>query len=721
MKNRGLLFRFLGCVLFLSLCFFSFWPPSKKINLGLDLKGGMHLILKVDTKSLPKEKVKESAQIAAEILRNRIDAFGVKEPVIQTQGSQRILVQLPGIADRERALKIIGQTALLEFKLVEDSPQKIEAALKGNIPQGWELKEFKGTKVLIKKKPEITGKYLKDARVRINPESFNMYEVTLEFNSQGAKKFYEITKKNIGKRLAIVLDGKIKSMPVIREEIPGGKAQITGDFTYQEAEDLAIVLKAGALPCSLKIEEERTVGPLLGKDSITAGIKACIWGALLVCGYMVFYYWIFGLLSILGIVCVLIIILGSLGYFGATLTLPGIAGIILTLGMCVDANILIFERIKEERKLKRSVEFSVKNGFRRALRTILDANITTLIAAFFLFQFGTGPIKGFALTLSIGILATLFTALIFLRVILEFLVESKILKEIRMLDIFSNFNINFLKYRRVFLTLSSIIILAGIFLFFKKQKEIYGLDFSGGQLIELKFENVQDPLKLRKILDSANIKDVKIQQYKEFPQIITLKASADIFKKVVKVFNQNLKEKFQVLRIEKVGPVVGRELKKKAIKAIIFALGGILVYIGFRFKHFSFGLAGVIALFHDVFVTLSGLLFTNRLLDLLIITAFLTIAGYSVNDTIVVYDRIRELMIHSKKEPLISIINKAINQTLSRTLNTSLTTILVVLSLYLFGGRVLNDFSFSLLIGFIAGTYSSIYIASSLVLFFEKK
>ncbi len=719
MKDKSLYLKFLGCIIFLLVCIVSFWPPNKKINLGLDLKGGMHLILRVDTEGLPKKKIKDITTIATEILRNRIDAFGVKEPVIQTQGPQKILIQLPGIADRDRALKIIGQTALLEFKLVEDSPQKIEEALKGKMPQGWELKEFKDIKILVKKEPEITGEYLEDARMMFDSQGFAY--VALKFNSKGAKKFYEVTKKNMGKRLAIVLDGKVKSAPIIREEIPGGRAQITGDFTFEEAKDLAIVLKAGALPCSLIVEEERTVGPLLGKDSIVAGIRACIWGAVLVCGYMIIYYWVFGLLSILGIISVLIIILGGLGYFGATLTLPGIAGIILTLGMCVDANILIFERIKEERKLKKSVEFSVKSGFKRALKTILDANITTLIAAFFLFQFGTGPIKGFALTLSLGILATLFTALVFLKIILEFLVENKILKEVKMLDLFSNFNIDFLKYRGVFLVISSVIILTGFVLFFENQDKIYGLDFSGGQLIELKFTHPQDPFKLREILDKVGIKDVKIQQYKDSPKIIALKAPTDIFKEVTKAFKRNLKDKFQVLRTEKVGPVVGRELKKKAIKAIIFALGGILIYIAFRFKHLSFGLAGVIALFHDVFVTLSGLLFTNRLLDLLIITAFLTIAGYSINDTIVVYDRIRELLPRHRKESLKFVINKAINQTLSRTLNTSLTTILVVLSLYLFGGRVLNDFAFSLLIGFIAGTYSSIYIASSLVLLFEKR
>jgi preprotein translocase subunit SecD len=495
------------------------WPsvlPKDKIHLGLDLKGGMHLVLEVQAQKaveshlegavedikygLRNAKIRyqelkrigsdrigltlmrgedrravegmvannfpdltvESGSFAGEGLRlelvlsqraqqhirkiavdqavetitNRIDQFGVAEPDIRPQGRDRILVQLPGIKDPKRAIDIIGKTARLEFKLV-DEENSLEEALKGNIPPGDEiLYQTKGEPgaqgkipFLLKKRAVLTGEYLTDARVMIHSQ-YNEPYVSLSFDSRGARLFEQITGENIKKRLAIVLDDVVNSAPVIQDRIPGGKAQITGRFTMEEARDLAIVLRAGALPAPVKVIEERTVGPSLGRDSIDKGLKSMIIGGLAVILFMAFYYKVAGILADVALLLNIVFIGAGLAMFGATLTLPGMAGIILTIGMAVDANVLVFERIREELRLGKTPRAAVDGGYSKALVTILDANITTLIAALVLFQFGTGPVKGFAVTLSIGIVASLFTAVFVTRVIFDYLIIERGLRKI---------------------------------------------------------------------------------------------------------------------------------------------------------------------------------------------------------------------------------------------------------------------------------------------------
>jgi len=373
---------------------------------------------------------------AVETITNRIDQFGVAEPDIRPQGRDRILVQLPGIKDPKRAVDIIGKTALLEFKLV-DEDNSLEEALKGTIPPGDEiLYQIKGEPgsqkkipFLLKKRAVLTGEYLTDARVRIDSQYSEPY-VSISFDSRGARLFEQITGANIKKRLAIVLDSAVNSAPVIQDKISGGRAQITGRFTMEEARDLAIVLRAGALPAPVKIIEERTVGPSLGKDSIDNGLKSMITGGLIVILFMVFYYRFAGILADVALFLNIIFIAAGLAFFGATLTLPGIAGIILIIGMAIDANVLIFERVREELRLGKTPRAAVDGGYSKALVTILDANITTLIAALVLFQFGTGPVKGFAVTLSMGIIASLFTALFVTRVIFDYLIIERGMKKI---------------------------------------------------------------------------------------------------------------------------------------------------------------------------------------------------------------------------------------------------------------------------------------------------
>jgi preprotein translocase subunit SecD len=489
--------------------------PHKKINLGLDLQGGMHLVLAVDTEKavegrieriggemrdqLKKKRVrvldletvagnklsvrlKDQDQIEAfrklldddypelrletppaqngvstflldlpdkesdlikrsatdqalETIRNRIDQFGVSEPDIRRQGENRILIQLPGIRDTERAKDLIGKTALLEFKLVDEA-RNVEDALSGTPPRGsevlYQVREnpetgrSSKTPFLIKKRAALTGANLTDARVEIDSQYNDPY-VSIKFDKKGARIFAKVTAANVKKRLAIVLDNKVYSAPVIQEKIAGGQAQITGNFTTEEAHDLAIVLRAGALPAPVNILEERTVGPSLGSDSIRQGLISMLVGGILVILFMIIYYKGAGAIADFALVLNIVLIAGGLAAFQATLTLPGIAGIILTIGMAVDANVLIFERIREEMFLGKTPRASVDAGYDRATLTILDANVTTLIAALVLFQFGTGPVKGFAVTLSLGVLSSLFTALIMTRSIFDFfLIQRKI-------------------------------------------------------------------------------------------------------------------------------------------------------------------------------------------------------------------------------------------------------------------------------------------------------
>ena len=724
--ERRLAYKIVFILAILVTCVYFAFPLNKRINLGLDLQGGMHLLLKVDTAGLPEKDREDASDRALEIIRNRIDQFGVRETSIQRQGSDEIVVQLPGVTERERAIDLIGKTALLEFKLVTSDMEKLKQAMEGNVPDGLELKYTEEDKepVLLEKQVVLTGDSLTNASVRFNQSEFNEPIVGLEFNAEGAKKFAQITADNIGRRLAIVLDGKVQSAPRIKEAIPSGEAVITGRFSIDAAKDLALVLRVGALPAPMHIEEERTVGPLLGKDSINKGLKASLVGGMLVFIFMAVYYLLAGIISDVALLMNLLMILGGLGILpvlfpgiSATLTLPGIAGMALSLGMAVDANVLINERIREEMGSGKSLRTAIANGYDKAFSAIFDSNLTTLIAAFLLFQFGTGPIRGFAVTLTIGLIASMFTAIVVTRTIFEILLNLGLLKSLPMLKLMKETKLDFIGKRKIFYAISIIVIGIGLFTFFKKGERAYGIDFAGGQLQEYSFKNPIQIDKVREVLKELDLGDASIQQFQDNPRAILIRTGQD----KRQLLTDKLKEVFpdqdiQVLKIEHVGPVAGKHLKNKALSATIWALIGILIYVAVRFKHFNFAAAGVIALFHDIAVTLGFLSMTARPIDLLSVTAFLTIAGYSINDTIVIYDRVRENMRLYRKLSLSELINLSVNQTLARTLLTSGVTLLVVISFLIYGGEVLSNFAFALLVGFIAGVYSTVYIASPLVL-----
>lgn len=730
--EKRIIYKTILILIILGICAFFTFPLDKRINLGLDLKGGMHLLLKVDTSHLTKEAKEDVSDRAVEVIRNRIDQFGVRETSIQKQGEDEIVVQLPGVTDRERAIDIIGKTALLEFKLVSTDLDKLQAAIAGNTPEGYELSHNQedNEALLLEKEAVLTGDALTNAFVRFDQSSLNEPVVAIQFNAQGAKKFGEITAANVGKRLAILLDGKVQSAPRIKEAIPSGEAVITGRFSVEDAQDLSLVLRVGALPAPMYIEEERTVGPLLGQDSINKGIKASIIGGAFVFIFMAFYYLFAGIISCAALLINLLMILGGLGILpvlfpgvSATLTLPGIAGIILSLGMAVDANVLINERIREELGTGRNLRTAIANGYSRAFSAIFDSNFTTLIAAFLLFQFGTGPIRGFAVTLTIGLISSMFTSVFVTRTIFEVLLNLKVLKNsLPMLRLIKETKFDFIGKRRIFYAISLIVIITGLTFYFKKGKQVYGIDFAGGQLQEYSFKTAPSIDKVRMSLKEINLGDASIQQFKDNPKVVLIRTTED----KSQILTAKLKESFpgediQILRIERVGPVAGKHLKTKAIHALVWSLIGILVYVAFRFKHANFAIAGVIALLHDVLVALGFLAFTGRQIDLLSVTALLTIAGYSINDTIVIYDRVRENSRIHQKLTLYELINLSVNQTLGRTILTSGVTLMVVMAILFYGGEILSNFAFALFVGFISGVYSTVYIASPLVLAWSRK
>lgn len=697
------------------------FPLSKRINLGLDLQGGMHLVLRVDLSQVPPEaRSQDVTGMALEIIRNRIDQFGVREPLIQRQGADHILVQLPGITDRERALKLIGQTALLKFELVSDNARLLQQAQDGRVPSGFELADDeRGSPLLLESEGALTGAILSSADVEVG--EFGLPEVSFNLTKEGAKAFGRLTGANLGKRLAIVLDGKVQSAPVIQSRITDA-GRISGRFTREEANDLAIVLRAGALPAPISIEEERTVGPTLGRDSIRAGVSATVIGAALIFTFMIGYYLFAGVVAIVALVLNILIILGGLGYLHATLTLPGIAGMILTLGMAVDANVLIYERIREELATGRPLSLAISAGYQKAFSAILDSNVTTLIAAVFLYWFGTGPIRGFATTLTIGLLASMFTSIFVTRVIFDVLLAFGKLKQFRMLHLIKATRIDFISKRKVCYVLSAVVLGAGMWAFAARGGERYGIDFTGGLLQEYRFSRPLSADQLRASLAKVGLGSAVIQQFGS-PNEWLIRTPDDTEEEIQQTTartGEAIRADYadanpQQTRLERVGPTVGAALRKKALLAIAWSMIGILVYVAIRFKHWDFAAAGVIAVMHDVLVAVGVLCLLGRQIDLLVVTALLTIAGFSINDTIVIYDRVRENLRLHRKLGIAEVINRSLNETLGRTLLTSMTVICEVLALFFFGGEVLRDFSICLLAGFISGIYSTVYIASALV------
>lgn len=732
------------------------------INARVEAKDGSFPRIFLTLKDEKKQFIKNNAvDQSLEILRNRIDQFGVAEPVIIRQGEDEIVIQLPGVKDPKRALKLLGDTAQLEFKLVADSTgldlqqlinevkltkqwsdgesmSKLNRALQARLPDNTSLyfeKEVdKQTKkeqllpILLENKILMTGEMIKDAQVRIGG-SFNEPYVSLDMTSRGGKVFANITEKNVGKRMAIVLDEVVRSAPVIRERILGGSAQISGSFTHEEAADLAIVLRVGALPAPVDIIQNMTVGASLGQDSINKGLTSGIFGAIMVLAFMLIYYRLSGIIANSALILNILLLFSGLAILNATLTLPGIAGIILSIGMAVDANVLIFERMREEFALGKSVRSSIDGGFGKAFLTIVDSQVTTLITAMALFIFGTGPIKGFAVTLSLGIIFNLFAALFFSRLMFDTLNAIKPIKKLNFMLIVKKPNIDYLRIKNITYALSAIMVGIGLLAFIQigRGEANLGVDFSGGSLLQYKATEDFTMAEVRDAFNRNDMKEVNLQEVEgEHRLIIKIKKSeavvANLSEKVGGILDAELSEKEFLLESQsEIGSSVSSVLRNKAIQAILISLAGVIIYLAFRFD-IRFGLAAATATFHDVLVVLGICWILDVEITLLIVTALLTLAGYSLNDSVVVFDRIRENMKRPDNKSLSTAINDSINQVLSRTIVTSLTTGIVLSALFFMGGTVIHDFAFALLAGIAVGTYSSIFIASPvLTLWGDKK
>ncbi len=730
MKSRSVTGLFLLAVFLAALvAIWKPWAPASepRFKLGLDLQGGLRIVLQT---SDPNPTQEELEQVRT-VLENRINGLGVAEPLIQIQGRDRIVIELPGLSpkDQDRALKLLGQRAVLEFRIVKDgAPGLTVSEINQRLRENPRLKRSELESQLIK--PEdlgpvlMTGAELKTARVVF--DQFGRPQVSMEFNPEGAKKFADITRKNIGRRLAIVLDGRVYSAPVIRSAITGGQAVIEGLSSVEEATEIALVLRSGSLPVAVQVEEVRAIGPTLGKDAIRAGINASLIGVLLIFLALYFYYGVwFGSVAAVGLIYIAILVLGALAGLGATLTLPGIAGFILTLGAAVDGNVLSFERIKEELKLGKKLRSAINDGFRHSTVTILDANISTLLAAAALYNYATGPVRGFAVMLAIGIVVAVFSNLIFSRWLLDVIADRR---QVTPPYYVWGTKIPFLKEAR-FITPATLVlalVMAGV-VFIRGFN--YGIDFTGGTAYLLRTPQSVTVAEVRMALDESGIAKVtgkkavitEVQApaatYKEFSVKVPLLSQTERIE-----LSRFLQERFsgQVLRSDTVGPAIGAELRKNTLLAVLVGLGLILAYMAFRFD-WSFGVASVIAVAHDVAITagifsLLGLEFTIP-----IVAALLTIIGYSINDSIIISDRIRENQRTLRGIPYREMVDLSINQTLSRTVMTSLTTLLPLLALFFLGGSVLRDFSIALIVGIVVGTYSSIYVVGSLVAWWKER
>src|SRR6266404_5973365 len=729
----GLRKRILATTLVMLLVAFSIatiWPPKEKIQLGLDIQGGTSFLIRL--MGGDKDVNKGMLDQAVEVIRKRIDYFGVSEPVISPVGNDRILVQIPGLdtAKIQEAREQLSRVAKLEFRLVyPDNGERLRAIDEGKevIPPEYRIEVYKMTaegnekpreeRLLVKKKADLGGDRVKESHAYYGNEGWT---VQLKFDGEGAKQFGKITEQYKGHRFAIVLDGVIQSAPVIRDAIYGGDAVITGKFSEQEARELASVLE-NPLQTPVSIEEERSVSPTLGLDSIRASILAGLVGLAITLVCVAIYYKIPGLIANLALIINLILLIGALTMFRFVLTLPGIAGIILTIGLSVDANVLIYERLREEMALGKSLKVAVKAAYEKAFSSIFDANVTTLITAAILFWKASGPVKGFAISLTLGILASLFTALIVGRNFLGWFVDTERLKRVSMLHLISSQRINFLGKGFIACMCSLALLLAGAMAFYKRGDRNFGVDFKGGDLVTLSAPNKIDIGQVRDALKPIGFAEASIQESAQGGKsYITVRTPLNTSDKVEKQIIQSMPNAgFKVEGSERVGALVGGELAKNSLVALGLGILGILIFVTFRFE-LSFAVGAIVALLHDVLMTVGMFSLLGRELTLTMVGAVLTIAGYSINDTIVVYDRIREGLASGRRGTIEEIMNSSINQTLSRTILTSTVTLIPILCLFLFGGPVLRDFSLAIIIGVVVGTYSSIFIASPIVLWWTR-
>ncbi|MDB6152082.1 MAG: secD [Chthoniobacteraceae bacterium] len=712
-----------------------------KIHLGLDLQGGTSFLIRLDppvdtTTGSRKTITKDMVEQAMEAFRKRVDEFGVSEPIITPEGTDRILVQIPGLNPEkiEEAREQLRKVAKLEFRLVNPQSSRLVPAIESGqevLPPGYTIQPMEAerggkaveSRLLIKKKADLLGERVTRAGAYLDASGWG---VSMEFDSEGGQKFGELTKQVYEEhsQMAIVLDGKIISAPgVTHGAIWGAKAQISGgNMSEKEARSLASALQ-NPLQTPVVIEEERSASSTLGADSIKSGITAGVGGLIFVLIFVVIYYRFAGLVAVVGLIVNIIVLFGLMAMLNFVLTLPGIAGVILTIGLAVDANVLIYERLREEMAAGKSLGAAVSAAYEKAFSVIFDANATTLITAGILFWLASGPVKGFAVTLILGIIASVFSAMVVTRMLFSWALKFDIIKKVSMLHLISGQGFDFMGRRRLWISLSVVLIALSMGVFGLRGEKNFGIDFKGGDLLMLQ---AADPLvsegDVREALKAIDLGDVVIQKESTVDATyISIRSpentSAKVEEQLVKAMP---KAGFTEHKRDHVGTLVGGEMAKSSLMALGLGALGILLFVSLRFE-FSFAIGALVALLHDIVITVGVFALFGRELSLVMVGAILTIAGYSINDTIVVYDRIREGLKSGRSGSVQSIMNASINETLSRTLLTSGCTLLSVAALFFFGGPVLHDFAFAILIGIVVGTYSSIFIASPIVLWWSQR
>jgi SecD/SecF fusion protein len=581
--------------------------------------------------------------------------------------------------------------------------------------------------------PQLGGDVIVDANTQIDPTG--SVNVSMRMNAEGAKKWKKLTENNIDRQVAIVLDGYVYSFPTVNDVIPNGSSSISGNFTIEEGEDLSNILKAGKLPAPAKIIQSEIVGPSLGAEAISSGFTSFAIALLIVLLFMVFYYQTAGMAASLALVLNILFIFGVLASLGAVLSLPGIAGIVLTIGMAVDANVLIYERVREELKMGKGLSLAISDGYKHAYAAIIDANVTTLLTGIILYTFGTGPIKGFATTLIIGIVTSLFAAIFLTRLVFEAKMAKK--KSIKFSSkltegLFTNSSFAFIAKRKRAYIISGLIVALGVVSLSTRGLN-EGVDFKGGRNFVVRFDNEVVTQDVRASLASPFETAPEVKTFGKSNQVkittkfmIDEKGSDDLVDAKLKEGLSTLGLNYEVMSSQLVGPTIADDIKQSAVWAVIFSLIVIFLYILVRFRKMSYSLGAVAAVFHDVLIVLAifsffyGKLPFSLEIDQAFIAAILTVIGYSLNDTVVVFDRVREYF-GIKSGSRADIVNAALNSTLSRTLITSLTTFFVLLVIFIFGGEVIRGFMFALMVGVVVGTYSSLFIATPIMLDTMKK
>ena len=706
-------------------CGIALYPISETIQLGLDLRGGTEFLLEVQG-----NPDKHALDQASAVIRKRLDTLGTREISIQPEGSDRLRIQIPGLQGDavEQARGQISQVAKLELRLVPTDWKEIlqkastnggklpfESALEDEILPMVE-KNLDGkdetTQIVINRKAEISGKHIVRAYRTLSP--LGQSQVDFQLDADGTKAMADMCENYPGRQMAIVLDRVVKSAPTLPVDrshyILNGSGEISGaNMSALECDELASVMQ-NPLENPVKVLSQNSVDASLGKDSITTGWHAGVIALILVVSFMVIYYRLSGLIAVLALTVNLVLLLGLLAQFHFTLTLPGIAGIVLTIGMAVDANVLIYERIRDELALGKPARTAIDTGFEKAFSAIFDSNTTTLIPAAVLAYFGTGPLRGFAVTLVLGIIANLFAALVVSRNAFDWILAGNDHPNLKMMQFIKSPRFDFLKLRHAGLILSLSIIAIGAIAVGVRGTSLLGVDFKGGDAVTLTYQNPVEVGSLRAALLGGGLKDVMLQPA-TLSKTLMIQTEQRQGGRAVQILKQSFPQAgFDAGSISNIGGQVGSEMSRKAITALLAGLLGILLYAAIRFE-WSYAAAAAIGQLHDVLIALSIMAALGSELTLPLVGALLTIAGYSINDKIVVFDRIREGARLREKGSFYEVINRSLNLTLARTILTGSTCLLATGALIVFGGPVIHDFSLTMFIGILSGIYSSHFIS----------